>query len=513
MKYFSRKRCRELFGLDAGSCGKSTSRLNEATYSVGRSGKYESRGLIQVKKTISPWGWIFIFAAIYVYAAVAMYSMRVAILPLVTQHVSEGSLGGDPQYYQSIALSLAEKIRANGLGVWELRPEGQGPAGVVALVYMHTKSQIAIVLINAVLHSLAALALIEILRRWFSLSISIFATLPFIVSPYQMHWFSQINKDSYVACGVMLYMLGALYAVSILNAGFTKKSVGLCVLFLFGGAFVTSVGRPFIVLLLSLVVVLVSAFYAIKIISNRDRLADGGGLSLRLAFIVVLVVLLFPFMHGATSDGTIGGFVEKYESSSKNSPKKLDENLINYPIAAECLYRVSNQWRDSDVIPVYAESRIRALLSQRCLYFIQLYDSNQVTRLSVLDQDFEPTSAWDAVMYFPRAVQIGLFAPFPSQWLGKNSTFYVFSSIEMSLFYVCFPCLIFWMFSNNLAALIGVPIVLCLGVLAVYGVAVPYVGALYRYRYPFMMILLSLSIAAALETTGILKKATRNKLA
>lgn len=112
-----------------------------------------------------------------------------------------------------------------------------------------------------------------------------------------------------------------------------------------------------------------------------------------------------------------------------------------------------------------------------------------------IDHDRLLTNYGEAVRYLPRALQIGLLAPFPTHWLGEASSpggqvKRLLGGVEMLGFYVLLMGLI-WAFRPvtntwGVAALS----VIGIGGILFYAYSSPNVGALYRYRFPFLMLLI-----------------------
>ncbi|MEI8206787.1 MAG: hypothetical protein WCG03_07910, partial [Kiritimatiellales bacterium] len=113
-----------------------------------------------------------------------------------------------------MAIKKTDKIKAKGMTVFQIRPEGQGPAGGASLIYLLVESPYGFVIINAFLHAVSAIAMVLILRHWFSFSISAIASLPVAISVGMMFWFSQLNKDSVVLAGALLFICGLLKLVA-----------------------------------------------------------------------------------------------------------------------------------------------------------------------------------------------------------------------------------------------------------------------------------------------------------
>jgi len=115
---------------------------------------------------------------------------------------------------------------------------------------------------------------------------------------------------------------------------------------------------------------------------------------------------------------------------------------------------------------------------------------------SVVDANYQINSTKELFWYLPRAIAVGLLSPFPSMWLVEGEflglSARLLSGVETSMMYLI-----------DLLAVIGtwqarrkIPvwylvIVIFLGVMFL-GLVVPVIGALYRMRYVYWMLLVLL---------------------
>jgi hypothetical protein len=123
--------------------------------------------------------------------------------------------------------------------------------------------------------------------------------------------------------------------------------------------------------------------------------------------------------------------------------------------------------------------------------------------MAVKDSSWIPISTIEVVSYAPRALANALFAPFPRDWFASPrqsiSVFYSVASVESMVFYVAFLGLPLLLVRGGNHLLIWGILLPSAFVLLIYGLGVPFLGALYRYRYPFWMLLLSLGLASWLQ--------------
>jgi hypothetical protein len=136
---------------------------------------------------------------------------------------------------------------------------------------------------------------------------------------------------------------------------------------------------------------------------------------------------------------------------------------------------------------------------------------------SRLDGNVRLDSIGAIIRQVPRALEVGLFAPFPNMWLkaGKQVGYSgrVMAGLETTLIYVIesLGLVGLWQQRRNLAACL---LAMMIGVGAVaLGLVVINIGAMYRLRYPFwvlMAILAAGGVTFLLDHFKISKSVTRN---
>lgn len=116
-----------------------------------------------------------------------------------------------------------------------------------------------------------------------------------------------------------------------------------------------------------------------------------------------------------------------------------------------------------------------------------------------IDHDRWLTNYAEAAAYLPRAMQIGLLAPFPSQWMeeasspgGKVKRW--LSGLEMLCVYAVLSGVIVALRHRQATGLIALGLLGVVGILF-YVYTSPNVGAIYRYRLPFMMLVWIVGLA------------------
>ncbi|PUE31185.1 hypothetical protein B9Z35_09180 [Limnohabitans sp. Jir61] len=421
-----------------------------------------------------------------------MYFIReylVALMPLSTN----GNIGGDPQYYLVLAQKILTAINTNGFNAYELRPEGQGISGVAALLFLIYDNIYSIVLVNALLHATSVAVIVLLLRMWFTLHTSIIASLPLAISPYMIVWFSQINKESFVITGGVLFVYGFVKLYESAKDDISGKSGLQSLVMAVSGLFLIFLMRPYVNQIL---LPIISIVFLIRSVYCASTGLKPWILIRFLSYASVLIVTCSALGTGAVSDSTLNGF-DNYADASMQSHK-------SEKIYVQCLSFIdASVWHDAEFMPSIVNKKIKALMANRCLIFSTLEGQrNLATIYSFTDTNIFPKTTIEGLEYIPRGALIGVFSPWPDHWFynfkNEISLFYTIVPFEALFFYMGMIALILWG-GRKRDALIIIPVGLSVSMMAVYGVAVPYLGALYRYRYTWWMLILCFGFAALID--------------
>jgi hypothetical protein len=122
---------------------------------------------------------------------------------------------------------------------------------------------------------------------------------------------------------------------------------------------------------------------------------------------------------------------------------------------------------------------------------------------SNIDTDVRLESWGEIIRYLPRALEIGLFAPFPDRWLTSGTQVgrggRMLAGFETLLMYFAYllSVIALWRRRNSLPvwflAAVAVACVIALSIVTAN------VGALYRFRYPLWMLIIIIGVDGALE--------------
>ena len=435
---------------------------------------------------------VVVFTMVFVYALSAMTFTREVVVPALGPLSSNGHLEGDPQYYHELASNQTQKITQEGFVAFELRPLGQGPAGIASLLYLWWPSPYSFLLLNALMHAVSSVVMVLILRCWFPWRTSLVCAFPLALSPYMMLLFSQLNKESFAVSGVLLYNYAMLRLV-LRETALSWKSAAGVLLPALAGIGLLWVVRPYVNQML-LPVSLLCLALAYEIARKRGT----SDLPAYLAVGAALLVCLALASKGAASDHSLESF-DRFSSASRGESAAT--------IHSRCYASVDNQqWKNSDALPDFVNRKLKALAGQRCNVLTTLEtQTNPTTRNSFIDADFLPQGSMEMVAYLPRAVLSGAFSPWPNRWnyvfTHRPSVFYTITPLEALLMYSGILGVLLWVMHGGASSVL-IPFALALPIVTIFAMATPFIGALYRYRYPWWMLAICIGLAASVEVVG-----------
>ncbi|WP_069860184.1 hypothetical protein [Desulfoplanes formicivorans] len=379
------------------------------------------------------------------------FLFQLIILPsLPNLHAGHGLIkGGDWTRFHRLATETAKKIERNGWHAWELRPQGQAPAGIAAALYCVTdiyKPWIFLPL-NATLFALGAVCLFEIFSLLVPRQLALLGIFPLVLFPSAIIIYAQIHKDVFSIAGILI-----LIWIWTRFTHYPKTNWR----FILNQMVITAVGcllvwtvRPYLlqpVLASSLLATMVVGFLTRK---KRNLLWWTG--------IILCLLIQTSYMH----------------------------MRVTTP-------RVKNLLATSDYI-----TKLVATLDARRVGFATGYPNAK----SKIDTDVRFHSLTDIISYSPRALQIGLFSPFYSMWSAHHghsleaNLIRQVSGMEMILTYILFIGVGLLLCLNKDHRLTLVVVILMpLTLILVLSLVVCNIGTLYRMRYGDLQILNGLGV-------------------
>ncbi|MBI4507236.1 MAG: hypothetical protein HY691_17025 [Chloroflexi bacterium] len=479
--------------------------------------------------------WWRLWGAFFAYAALAALAVQLVLLPRVfpTWHAGDGLLvEGDWLTFHRMAAELAGRIRAEGWAVWELRPAGQAPVGIAAAIYALTVPQPwALVPLNAALHATAALVLLRIVLGFVAdWRVAAAAALPFLVLPSALTWYAQIHKDGFSIAGVLLALHGWLLLAQPLGPRRPWRPLVAAALLIGLGTALVWLVRPYLASVLHLLGFAAAAAVSVAALLRARR--AGGWLRAAAVAVVawgVVVALALPGMPpgeplaATESSPPVGSSSTAEPATRAGSASSLPPEpsgagaraaglagTLRCAVTTEAGQVVEVVWQRSWWLPAGVDQRLCGVTAARWAWYVLYPDAR-----TLVDPEVRWASAGDLVVYLPRAVQIGLLAPFPAQWLeaGRTPTTTALrrvTAVEMLIVYIALAGLplALWRWRRRLDLWLG--IAFC-GMLLVFHVLVaPNVGALHRLRYAYLMTLVALGLAGGLATWLAARRPTRD---
>ena len=405
----------------------------------------------------------------FAYSCFIAIAVQKLFLPMMPDlHGGHGLLINDSIIFHDKAVEIAARIHAHGWSEWSLFPSGYvGNVSLLAALYALFGAEPAVFIpLNAAAHATGALMLCILGPVIWPGKIGrvgglIGGTL-YIAFPSALAWYSQNHKDAFAISGALM----VLYAyLQIQQMGRTR--VNLALMFSLGlvGIALIAIVRPYFTIIVG--TSLLGSWLAcicVEIVQSNFRKE----------MIPILATLAFVGMIGLFGFGAL-----KLEGATCLNPVNIkaqkslsaSENLSDW------------KWKDSPVLPKPVDSLFQHISSLR-VHFIRF--GKTVKAASAVDEDRAPSTTFGVLAYMPRALFIGLFAPFPNSWSQRVSIPRVIAAIETSIWYCFFLGLIFVVYRKPSQPLLA-GVVFCCLIIMVLDYVNPNIGTLYRLRYGFWM--------------------------
>lgn len=417
--------------------------------------------------------------------------LRQWILPEILPHLHAGDgflVGGDSVGYHQQALVMAQKIREIGWSAWSLKPLSQAPVGIAAVIYaVFGSNPLYLLPFNALIHGASAVALCSILRTilgdWRA---ALLGTVPFVLFPAAGYWHSQLLKDGVFILGIYLFLAAWMLLYSAQRLPFRRLAAATA-LALAGGFCVWMVREYALVVMSAISAGLVTMLLVFGAGWLRNRTVDRGDLLRRLALGIVACLAL-KFAAG------LGTTVMKETPVGAQSIAGQNVEQVKMVVAGE-VHIFCHGWKKTGWVPERLEDLAYSLATTRQGYLHPAY----VNAGSSLDWGVCIDSIPALLGYLPRALQIALFAPFPRQWMESGSTagsgaMRKVAGVEMLIAYAAFAGVLLVMLTLRRRPELWAALFFVVTLLWLYGLVTPNVGALYRMRYGFFMVLVGLGV-------------------
>lgn len=390
----------------------------------------------------------------FVYSLAIGLILQKLVLPMMPDmHAGHGLMRDDAIYFHNTAVAIAERINAFGWGEWQLVPSGEvtGNVGLLAAVYALLGPNPAWFLpLTSAFHALGAVLVVLISVRLLPSRAGLFAGLAagfcFLIFPSALVWFGQNHKDAFAIAGFLLALLAFIRAIE------TRAWRATCVnaAFFAIGLTLVAIMRPHLVLIYMV------AFGA--------------------AFACLLGLgLLRSFRGAAWALGPVAALLLVGVAVLKLAPS--NSHYVEHGVSDD--YLAGWTWQESRVLPSSLDSMLRKVSAVRT-HFVNYGLS--IEAQSIVDAQVKPESAVQAIGYFPRALVVGLFAPFPDFWVEKLSLPRIIGALETLMFYLFFPGILF-ILRHRLSRPLLACLVVAGAVMVVNAFVSPNMGTLHRVRY------------------------------
>lgn len=451
-----------------------------------------------------------VWAIAFVYSASVALLVQLVILPylLPAWHWRDGLLaGGDWVHFHLDAVYRAGRIRTEGWRAFEFRPMTNSPVGIASAIYALTwPKPWTLIPLNAALHATGAALLFSLLRmfvadwRWAAIG-----TVPFLVYPSALMWVSQIHKDGFFIAGYMSLFAGWADLARKERGARPWRRLARAVALFAAGLGLIWIARPdqVVVALIAAGVALAVLIVTAAVRSRRGR-ADRRLAAAAIALMIMTIVgaaWLAP-SRLAQLDRTafpVDPFGVEWRVRPR-PPVVITSRRSTVP-------DMSPPRRGVGAIPWYRTEWLPAtvdLLAYRIALVREKFLVFSLASQTNIDVDVGFYRATDFVRYLPRTLQVALLAPFPTQWGQAGSLTWTTASrrlvaAEMLGVYAALLALLPVIWRWRRRAELWVVLLPCLAALIPYALIIPNLGALYRFRYGFLMVLVGLGVSGALD--------------
>lgn len=426
----------------------------------------------RAERTSSPL--LTLFLLYFCYATCAALIFQKFLLPLLPAlHAGQGLLEGDSALFHAAAVDLAERIRNEGWNAWRIYPtpwSGLNVAILAALYVPFGADPSLIIPLNAMLHALSGV-LIALLARFVwpgdvGKYTGIVAGTLFVLFPSALNWYGQVHKDGFAIAGSLLIIYGWLQLGK--PGTRTRTALHATVQMLFGLLLVLSV-RPYQALVLSGALACVMLLAALVLPWRQSTRKQLRSMPVQALATAIMVWAAWSFPHAQGADA-----YASWQGSGRFEWKK--------------------SWA-SDYVPDAFERRVEVLARTRA-GFIEA--GQEAGAGSMIDVTVTPDSLPGVLSYLPRAIEIALFAPFPTTWFDKLSATRLVALGETLMWYLIAPGVLLALYyrrSKEIVSLLGLATI----ILGIYGFAIANVGSLYRVRYPYLFLFIMTGVAGWIE--------------
>lgn len=437
-----------------------------------------------------------LLAILWFFFMIVGFAFQFIALPVFMPDLHHGSgliRGGDWTWFHEIAVAKSEMIALKGWGAWELQPEQQFMGGLLSALYSLTGYQDgrAYLPLLSLAYALVLVCVIDIANHIASEKLRrsglyLLAVLPWLIFPSTMIFYSQPHKD-------VFFILGTIFIINSLVVHLSQqgwKQSFICYGKFILGIILVLLVRPYFLTVMIASLLCAAPFLAAYIFSNKSI----GFTNLAVLLLLAFVVIRFDFSQ---FDQSVSSQTVMY-----SSPQEQDYKGPHKGATQDSFVKKASDSSSS----IHFLDRLAWRLTEIRESWIVGYPKAK----SNIDADQVFEDFFSVLTYQPRALFIGLFAPFPTMWFeaaqqegGKMMR--LLNGAEMFGFYMITLSLI--VSFRSAANLIPLPkklqivavLVFVSAALAIITTAIPNMGTVVRIRAIFWLSCLSIFILIVLE--------------
>ena len=472
---------------------------------------------IQDKRKANQLRWISIphvWLVLFVIASLVALIVQLVVLPHIFPRWDAGHgllAGGDWITFHQMAINQANKIVSQGWQTWELQPSGQGPAGIMGAVYALTgvHEPWIVIPIYAALYATGGILLWLIVDLFLEdRHRSLLCLIPYICLPSAAMLYSQPNKDIWQIVGFFCFV----YGWSILLRPTTWENLSRVIkafLIVLVGAIFSWIVRPYCVQIMQAIAALLAVVLTLILIYSilKKKLAW-----FRTCILIVLVWMSVATFTPFTSFSlTVPKF--NFPGSVTTPPGSVTTppgSVTTPPGSVTTPIQINPNWTNTNWLPSSLDQKLAGVAAARDTYTKTVGNGN-------IDDTITFHSARDMFLYLPRAIEIGFLSPFPRQWFESGSTSYntLFrrvSAMEMIITYLSELLLVWGIIKFWRRSEIWVISISSITMIMLYALTITNIGALYRERWGYMVLLITLGFAILLKSHSQNKTKTKQQI-
>ena len=316
-----------------------------------------------------------VFCLVFIWVLIAGLFIQLVALPVLPNlHAGHGlMMGGDWVRFHTDAVKLVTLMHDHGWVTWELRPQGNAPIGIAAATYYFFGISEPWVLlpINALLFAGGSVFLHGIFKSISNSRLALIAILPFVLFPSAGMIYGQIHKDVFSITGALavIYVWVQFSSYQKLN---WQRLIAYVAIVALGGILIWIV-RPYLLQPLIASSFLITLLLVMLVGKGRGTLWWVG--------VFFCFIVLISLSNLSTTSTTSTTFIESEASAGAT----------------------------------YIDRMVFRINAARVGFAKGYPDAG-----SNIDTNVRFSSLSDVVAYLPRALEIGLLAPFSSEWIASG---------------------------------------------------------------------------------------------